>query len=161
MGYYTMRTAIVAFSCLALCGCDRGYGFKPVDASGSPVESHTQNIGGVKYSMSSFQELSGSTSSIGQLNIENDSAEPVTVLGCTLRAGSSIIEAVIDNQKSAERARTISQKSSGMVMLLLNYSDHANTVFDEKQTISWHWKVRHGSREVELTFEMTSHKGRE
>src|SRR6185437_9661191 len=100
------RLAALAYSVagLVLSGCDPGYHYMPVDASGRRVERWSRTIEGVRFEMGDYGTLIGSIRTTRPLTVTNSSAKQVEILGAELQSLGRTLKVQVTGKDGREDA---------------------------------------------------------
>jgi hypothetical protein len=146
-----LATFAVVLAAAIVPGCDPGYVYSAVDATGAPVERWYREIEGVTLEGNTFETLASDTMTVYGFDLNNRSGRRVTILGGKIVTGERSMMGHIPQDEEW----TFRPGTSGTVNLRFDYARHggdAGSVLGP--SLTWSWLVRIGDQERTVEVEM-------
>jgi hypothetical protein len=152
---------LIASAAMLASGCDPGYGYAPVDSSGTKLQRWSETIDGVQFEMSDFSQLWGSLLRVG-LEIDNHSKVDVVVESALVETSDGkAIKAEGPRDREEENSyyfvpsRAVPSGESQEVYPEWDFVHHGGLAHEVMGSrITWVWKVRIGKEEHLLRVKM-------
>lgn len=146
-----MRIAIlvcVLSQNILVSGCDPGSSYKSLNPDGTVSPQWSETVDGVRLVTDAFNLLVGDSNCSRSLEVTNDSADEVVVLGCDLINRGKTISATKYTDKVSLNARTVPAGKSKIMHFGWDLDGYAGQILGPELT--WVWHVKIGDRKYDL-----------